>query len=714
MRAAVFGVVVASLAPPAGAQPVAPGADQNEADRPVLEVVIASARRREENVQTSPVSVTALSANELSRRSATTIQDVAAFTPNLRRSAGPQGGSSGHYFSRGIGQLDFIASTDPGVGVYLDGVYLGRTTGATFDLLDVERVEIVRGPQGTLFGRNTIGGAINVITAAAPEEARGSAAMIVADRNRREGRLDLGGPLGDGAMRANLAVLAKSSEGWQRRLTDGQRFGDERTYAARGVLDWNASDALTLRATIDATRSRGTADPHYLAAANDTRGGRPEYVVSDPATTWSGQLSRDDLDVHGTSLTITYDLPRMTIKAIAGYRDIDSNTGIDFDGSPFTDLDQQVLTRQSQTSAEVQLAGESSNSRVTWLTGAFFFREDVQQGVPIVFYGDLISQNNDLDNRSTALFSHVTYSIGRRLSVSGGARLNVDSKQHTFDHFLVGSAGNVPLFPVTTLDDRWRSFTPKIGFEYIVGDQSLFYSSLSQGFRSGGFNGRPFGIDEFLSYEPESLITLESGFKSEWLDRRLRFNVAAFTSDYDDIQLSRTSVSADGTPIVVTGNAGEAAIRGFEVEFTAAATERFLLSASIGTIHNKYTRVEPGAAVDLQSKLPVSPAQTMSAAAQYTHPLRSGTIGIGIDGSYTSRFNYFFENPPLSWEEPYRVWNARLSYAPRAEVEFALFVLNATDEDYSVFREDVRSTFGVAIVWPARPREWGVEARFEF
>jgi len=509
-------------------------------------------------------------------------------------------------------------------------------------------------------------------------------------------------------------VLAKSGEGWQHRLTDGRRFGDERTYAARGVLDWYASDALTLRATIDATRSRGTADPHYLAAANDARGGRPEYVVSDPATTWSGQASRDDLDVHGASVTVTYDLPRMTVKTIAGYREIESETGIDFDGSPFPDLDQQVLTRQSQTSGEVQFGGESANGDLSWLAGAFFFREDVQQGVPIVFYGNLISQNNGLDNRSTALFSHVTYALGSRLSISGGARLTVETKEHTFDHFAVTSTGDVPLFPVTTLDDRWRSFTPRIGFEYRVGDQSLFYTSLSQGFRSGGFNGRPFGIAEFLSYEPESLTTLESGFKSEWLDRRLRLNAAVFTSEYDDIQLSRTSVSADGTPIVVTGNAGEAEILGLEIELTAAATERLRLSASLGTIRNEYTRVEPGAAVDLDSKLPVAPARTVSASAQYTVPLGSGTLGFRIDGSYTSRFNYFFENPPLSWEEPYHLWNARLSYAPRAELEFAAFVLNAADEDYSVFREDVRSTFGVTIVWPARPREWGFEVRYGF
>jgi iron complex outermembrane receptor protein len=713
MRPVLLGLLVLATQTARAQVPAAAGSAGVQSV-PVLDEITVSARRRDENLQDTPVAVTVFNAEDLARRSATKLGDVAAFTPNMRRSAGPQGGSAGHYFARGVGQLDFIASMDPGVGVYVDGVYLGRTTGATFDLLDVERVEVLRGPQGTLFGRNAIGGALNVVSAPAPQERRATASLTLAERARREGRFGIGGPLANGKLLADMALLAKSEHSWQTRLLAGGRFGDERTYAARGALDWQPTNALAVRATLDATRSRGTADPHYLVAANDARGGRPDYVVTDPATTWSGQASRDDLDVRGAAVTVTYDLPRMTLKSIVGYRRLDSDTGIDFDGSPFPDLDQRVLTAQSQASAEAQLGGDVAGGRVSWIAGAFFFREDVAQGIPSVFYGETLSQNNVLDNDSTGLFAHASFALNERLSVSGGLRATAEAKQHAFDHYFVRTTGNVPLFPPTTLDDDWRSLTPKVGIEYRVRDALLFYTSIAEGNRSGGFNGRPLGTDEFLAYEPETLRTLEVGVKSEWLERRLRFNAAAFVSRYDDIQLSRTAIGASGAPVVVTGNAGEAKVYGFEAELTAAVTERLVLSAALGNLHNRYTRVEPGAAVDRTSKLPVAPSWTVNSAAEYTVALGAGTLRWRVDHGYTSRYNYFFENPPLSWEESRRLWNMRVGYEPRDGLELALFVLNIGDERYSVFREDVRATFGVALVWPAEPREWGFEIRSRF
>jgi iron complex outermembrane recepter protein len=713
-RALVLCVCLTRLAHAQSQSPDAAAAVGSTA--PALDEVVVSARRRDENLQDTPVSVTALGRDELEARSISSLTQVAAFTPNLRVSAGPQGGSSGHYFARGVGQLDFIASTDPGVGIYLDGVYLGRTTGAAFDLLDVERVEVLRGPQGTLFGRNTIGGAVSVVSATPPDEPRAETALTLGERNRREGRVSFGGPLGDGGtVRGDVALLARGEDGWQRRIFDGARFGDERTYAARAALDWQPSDAFDVRATLDATQTRGTADPHFLEAANPARGGRPEFVVSDPATTWSGLWARDDLDVRGASLTATYALPRATLKSITAYRSLDSDTGADFDGSPFPDLDQRVLTRQTQRSEELQLLGTAAGGRLTWLTGVFYLREDVEQSIPLVLYGQALEQHNALENRSAALFAHVTYSITERFGVSGGARSTAEAKQHGFDHYFVRSTGHAPLFPPTVLDDRWRSFTPKLGAEYRLGGDALLYAALSQGFRSGGFNGRPFGVDEFLAYDPEELTTLEVGLKSEWLERRVRLNAAAFTSRYDDIQLTRTTIGASGAPIVVTGNAGEAEIYGLEAELTAAIGERVVLTASVGNLHDRYTRIEPGTAVPPDAELPVAPRWTATAGVQHERALARGVLRSRVDFSYTSRFNYFFDNPALSWEPAHRLWNARVSFAPAASSwELAMFVVNAADEDHGVFREDVLASFGTAIVWPAEPRAWGVEFRYRF
>jgi iron complex outermembrane recepter protein len=689
----------------AGQEPI-----RGEATIPALEEVVVTARKRTENLQDTPVSVSAFSARDLAQRDVSTLPDIADHTANLRRSAGPQGGSSGHFYIRGLGQLDFLASMDPGVGVYVDGVYLGRTTGATFDLLDVERVEVLRGPQGTLFGRNTIGGAISVVSRAPPLERSGELVLRVVDPGIHEARVGVGGPIGE-RVASEIVLLTKHQDGWQRRLVDGLRFGAERTYATRATFEWRAAERLDVRAEVDATRSRGTADPHFLAAANPARGGRPEFIVGDPYITWSGQWTHDDLDVRGSAIVATYELGAATLKSITAFRALDSTTGIDFDGSPHPDLDQRVFTSQRQRSEELQIGARSFDARLDWLLGAFYFDEDVDQSVPIVFYGGPIAQNNALDNRSAALYAHASFALTGRLGVSGGVRFTREHKTHAFDHWAGEGTRRSPLFPPTTLADSWSSATPKLGLEYRLDGGALLYTSLAEGFRSGGFNGRPFGTDEFLSYEPETLTTFEVGFKSEWLDRRLRLNGALFASRYDDIQLTHTALGAGGTPIVVTGNAGEAELHGLELELAWAAGERLVVVASAGNLHSRYVELAPGTAVSADDELPVAPRWTINAGVEYRFASRpTGTWRARVDYGYTSRFNYFFENPPGSWQEAYGLWHGRVGYEPSAAAwQFAMFVRNARDERYRLFREDVTDTFGISLDWPARPREWGLE-----
>jgi iron complex outermembrane receptor protein len=680
-----------------------------------LQEITVTARKREENLQNTPISVSVLTASDLTQRSVSQLPDIVTFAPNLRSSGGPQGGSSGHYYIRGIGQLDFIASTDPGVGTYLDGVYFGRTTGAAFDLLDVDRIEVLRGPQGTLFGRNTMGGAISVVSAQPSADTHASVTLDGGSRNLYEARVSAGGALIEDRLLADVAVLGKSQEGWQRRLIDGGTFGDERTYAARAALKWNVSEQLKVLVSLDATRGRGTGDPHYLAFADAARGGHPEYVVTDPRATWSGQFAPDDLDVRGSSITATYSRGSLTLKSITAWRTLDADAGVDFDGSPFADLDQIVLTRQSQRSQELQLSGRALGDRLSWLTGLYYFGERVSQDIPLTFYGSRIAQNNDLSNNSYAAFSHLTYTLTERLSVSGGARFTYETKQHAFENYVDLGTSHDPLFAPTTLRNHWHSFTPKLGVEFQATPAVLLYSSVSQGFRSGGFNGRPLGSAEFLSYEPETVTSYEVGMKSESSSRRWRFNTAAFYSRYKDIQLTMSESSPIGV-IVVTGNAAGAELAGLETELSVALSERATLSTSAGYLTNEYTQLAPGAAVSPDAKLPVAPRWTFNSSIDYALPLaRRGQLRGHLDYCYTSRYNFLFDNPPQSWQEAYGLVNARLAFVPpSASWQVAAYVLNATDRRHSAFREDILTSAGVAIVWPARPREWGAEIEFQF
>ncbi len=694
----------------------AAGSDTSPPAVEALEEVVVTARRRAEDLQQTPLSISVLTGSDLEQRSIGTLQRISEQVANLRASVGPQGGSSSHYFIRGVGQLDFIASTDPGVGTYLDGVYLGRTTGAALELLNVERVEVLRGPQGTLFGRNAIGGAINVVTAE-PGSRRPEFAVVAGSRNHREARAQFAGALVPGSLTGDLAILDRTQDGWQRRLVDGGRFGDDRTTAGRVSLLWHAGPRLAVRISLDATRTRGTADPHVLVAANPARGGRPGYVLSDPSLTWAGQRSPDDLDASGLAMTATYDLGAASLRSISSYRSLDSDTGADFDGSPFPDLDQRVVTHQSQWSQELQLSGRAWQGRLQWLVGLYGYRERVSQAIPVVLYGSLLSQNNLLENRSGALFSHVSANLAPKWSLSAGARYSHETKQHSFDHYFVTDTGNTALFAPTTLRHAWPSFTPKAGIEYHARADLMTYGSVSQGFRSGGFNGRPFGSDEFLPYGPEKLTTYEAGLKGEWLQHRLRTNGAIYYSRYRDIQLTRTTIGSSGAPIVVTGNAGEAELYGAELDITAAPSDRLLLTANLGHQHNRYVALLPGAAVHAGDQLPVSPRWTASAAIEYMRALpgEAGRLRARVDFSYTSAFNYFFDNPPLSWQGACALWNARLTWLPPSGAwQLAAYVLNAGDRQHSSFIEDVRESFGTAIYWPAAPREFGLEARLRF
>src|SRR5262249_19793871 len=248
-----------------------------------------------------------------------------------------------------------------------------------------------------------------------------------------------------------------------------------------------------------------------------------------------------------------------------------------------------------------------------------------------------------------------------------------------------------PLFPPITLEDHWSSWTPKLGLEVHLSSRSLLYSSVSQGFRSGGFNGRPLGTDELLAYAPEKLTTYEIGLKSELLQRRLRLDVAAFYSQYRDIQLTLTTVSSTGLPIVVTGNAGAARLQGLEMDLTASVTDGFRVQASTGYLDNRYTQLRQGTAVPRSGRLPVSPRFTLSTSAEYTLPLPAHSrLTTRIDYSYTSPYNYLFDNPALSWQNGFGLWNARLAYGPDTDSwELAAFVLNATDRRHASFREDI-------------------------
>lgn len=688
-----------------------------------LEEITVTARKREENLQATPVAVSAFSATTMAERQMFTINDVAQYTPNLQFTSGAGGiTSSSNFFIRGIGQLDFITTTEPGVGTYLDGIYLARVTGAAIDLADIERVEVLRGPQGTLFGRNTIGGAVNIVTAKPSDEFGGKGAVRVGNMGLLEGNFTVNFPIAD-TLFAKVSMLARSTDGWGRNNwpgADDNKLGRESDVAGRAQLRWVASDVLTFDVSADWSRERGTAMPHGMVAFTDSDSTDaynpgagvpigPQYIVRHPDDIQVNTPMRDELDVFGISLTGTLDLGEASIKSITSYREQDGLNGQDYDGSPSAFLDQEIVMDQWQFSQELQLFGKSLDDRLDWLVGVYYFTEEGQfdSTIGLTEIPVLIFTGNK--TKSFAAFGQATYRLTDQLSATAGLRWTHEKKNLDVTTIF----GPFTLIDNVMVDDTFEALSPKFGLEFQATDDMLLYASVTWGFRSGGYNGRPFAPSDLTSFAEEKAISYEVGMKSDWADNRVRLNIAAFYNDYTDIQVTATTQNVNGDFIVVTGNAAKAEIYGFEVELQARPTAELDIFASVGFTDNT---LEEQAGFSFNAvTLPNASKWSLSFGATYTVPVSNfGEIAFGADYSYRSGFYPQFNTTPESRENGYGLLNARIQFRPEDKPwQFAIYGKNLTDEIYRTFGQ-TSGTNDTTIAWFGRTREIGAELRFEF
>ena len=740
----------------------------------VLEEVTVTARKIEESLQDTPVSISAFTSAALEARSIQKVNEVAFYTPNLSAAQGYSGGSDGFYYIRGVGINDFTAAMDPPVGVYLDGVYLGRTAGSTFDLVDVERIEVLRGPQGTLFGRNTSGGAISVTSRRPGEEFGGKAALQGGDRDWMRGELDLDVPLIEGTLLSRLSLLKNKQDGWTDRLWDGNTLGDEDTDAAQLILQWLPSDDLSILLSGDYSKNDGTPQPQITSgAALPSSSPCPPFCIPLPADineqaspsfdkTWAAEKLQNDLEVWGVSGVIDWDLGGMALKSITAYRKLDQHTAADFDVTSYVFYDDDIPLDQKQFSQEFQLSGTAFDSRMNWLAGAYYFDEEIDQTnaitlgatgpggvlfapvtvpiapgvdlpvVPMVVdpplpgdpgYRVINSQNILPKTEAWAGFGQIDYALTDKLKLNAGVRYSEDDKEQKYNFYIINSIPNHPLYPVATIptvqtkaDNTWDSWDPRVGLEYAFTDEVMTYVSYASGFRSGGFNSRPVE-PPITSFDPEEVSTYEVGIKSEWFERRMRLNAAAFYTEYDNMQIQVLS----GGFFDIT-NAGDAEISGGELELTGVIGDNFNLNAGIGYLDAKYTSVTEeaiAAGVTKNNDLPMTPEWTVNLGAQYRLPL-------GRYGSVVARADYIFEdsrytfanNAPGNKLESYDLVNVRLTWtSPEETWDVAVIGTNVNNEEYLRFAEDVRagaSPLGTLIQYPAPPRTWSVRAGYHF
>jgi len=743
-------------------QAVAPGSAATDARRlsGQLEEITVTARRRSESLQKTPVSVVALSTEALELRSVTNLRSLQSYVPNLTFAASQNvGEAAGNAFIRGIGQEDFVAGSEPGIGFYLDGVYFARTSGTLMNLTDVERVEVLRGPQGTLFGKNTIGGAINVVSVMPQATPEGHVSVLLGNFDRVEFKGVLNYPLTE-AVLARLSVSSVDRDGYGTRLAppnvlaagtqvDRGKEGDDHSQAARLQLRWLAGDTLTADLSIDGSRKRNHQGVNHIDELNPNAGLFPiinsliaqgalpgpaitnDLMPKDQLESYAGGYNFVDQDFWGTSLTVTQDVGKNTLKFIGAYRGLRNRVGTDPDGLYFDIVPNEFRENQEQYSGELQW--NATAGLLTYTAGIFAFREEVESLPTPVVFGQVLytcgcyyvtpptftTSQYELSSDSYAAYAQSTFNITDKLSTTLGARYSQESKSIDGQRILL-DANLQPTGIVTgsgANDDDWGSFTYRAGLEYQATEDLMLYGSAAKGYKSGGFNVRMVPNLPNLgltSFKPETALTYEIGIRSEWLDRRLRVNATVFHSDYEDIQLRQQTI-LDGITTTLIGNAAKARIRGAEVELVAALSDSLTLTASYGHLDPEYLEVGTAPDITLDSEFQRAPSDTANAAVDYEFPLLNGTMQLHGDYSYRSKEQLQLIATPWD-QEAYGLVGARVTFRPQSvRWSLALFGTNLTDERYrAAGRGTLINQVGFAYSSIGMPRQYGVQVRTDF
>lgn len=718
---------------------VSPVTQAEEQSGGFLEEITVTARKREENLQETPIAISAFTADGLEKRQVDNVSEVATFTPNLIFDTGSAISgtkSSASIFIRGIGQTDFTLNTDAGVGLYLDGVYLSRSIGAVLDIVDVERVEVLRGPQGTLFGRNTIGGAISLTSKKPHEEFGGSASVTFGRFERRDVQVNVNVPITD-TLFSSFSIARFDREGYIDRPLLGDKTGEDDSWAARASLRWLASDTLEFNLNIDATRERETSCcgelvatyPAVLAGINN--GG---LAPNDPLFFDDRQLPKkdfednstfdvpSDLDLWGIGLTADWSITDdLSFKSITAFRKLDSVNGRDEDHSPVLIGHTLDIFDHEQFSQELQLQGIALDNQLKWITGLYYFAEE-GLNVDDVDFGALVhlTSGGEVDNSSLAAFAQATYDFTEKLSVTAGLRWTKDTKR--FDpsccQFLISSAV-LPIPPGTLLlpkgeqEEDIKEVLPMVNLSYQWTDDLMTYLTYSEGFKSGGFTQRVFPPRaDVPSFEPEFVEVYEAGFKWTGLDGRVRLNGAAFFTDYTDLQVAVFDGIAP-----VTQNAAAAEIKGVELELLAVPVEDLTIEVGVGYLDAEYTEINPAATeISLSKELVNTPELSLNIGLSYVFEWENmGTISPRIDWFYKDDSYNDALNTQALFQESYELVNASITFEDLEGVwQLILSGKNLTDERYIVagfasedFQSIAEANFG-------RPREWALTIKRNF
>lgn len=667
-----------------------------------LEEVIVTAQKRAESLQDTPISISAFSQDNLEAMGITEVNDIGHYTPNVQISKQPGSNDNMGFTIRGVGSGETSLLSEQTVGLYVDGVYVARNTGAVTDLVDLERIEILRGPQGALYGRNTIGGAINMITQKPADEFGFKQKFTVGNRNSFYSSTSIDtGKHGDFA--AKISYNRKEKDGWVQNSVHGNDLGHTESDAYRIALRWTPSDNVTVDYAYDNSERTGNATADQLMVVRGTQafigGGIYQQAAAVASQERQSQVSKglsseDDSsysDVESHSLSIQWDLDNgMTFKSITAYREWDSGVDdtdfgsfpsdgstIDFASPGFrvpvgeyvSLFAAQRHSTNEQFTQEFQLQGDLFDDRLQYTVGLYYFEEESDEDNPqtvllpasfmvgtipgIEFLCDNPScVGNSVrlgptpfmygaDNDSTAIYGQFIYAATDNLDLTLGLRYTRDNKEVYLKN------NNFTANP----DDSWSNFSPSLTANYSINEDVAVYGTVSTGYRAGGYNARASSIADFnQNFDEETVTNLEAGIKSDWFDSRLRVNASIFHLEYDDAQVSQFKAGAGGASSIIS-NAGALETDGIELEITALPLPGLMVTATYGYQDSQYTKFISG----ITDPITAFPAPTAAADAAGNEDI-SGVATVGNTPKNTGSLILSYDFEATDWGQ----WNLRV------------------------------------------------------
>ncbi len=705
----------------------------------IIEEIVVTAQRREENAQSVPIAITALAEEELKARQLSDVAGLRHFAPNLEVVPTQASSQRLAITMRGQVELTNVPTVDPAVGVFLDGSYVARVSGANLNFIDVERVEILRGPQGTLFGRNTIGGAINVVPNKPGKQFGGYTELLAGNYDRLAITGVLNAPVFGDIAAVRLAAQHTERSGYARTIVLDRDLSDDNTDFVRAQFRLSPEDRWDLNFAFDYSGTSGGTQWITLLAAMPpatllpAASGNPEdslenYLKPLTRRTHASHAGSFDSRVRGVAGTFTYPIASHTLKGIASFRNLDQVIGeLDLDGTPYdiaTQLRQEQQERQG--SLELQWFGQALDGRLDWIGGLYYFNERAErvslshQLAPLQTFET--SNSGNVRNTSRSAYLQVGTHLSPTLRLQAGARHVLDTRQLTSFNSVWDQGVQICSLAPSIRDslEICRATLPAREFDYVPFNLSIDYAPLGElmvyakygrGYRAGGYNFRVTDVLAALPFGPEAVYARELGLKSELFGGRLRMNLAVFRSDYQDIQLTQVVFDNVQRPQLVNVNAGAARIEGGELEVTADL-RRAVVALGVGHTNARYTRIDPNVIdVTVGSEFPNTPAWTISAAVDVPLDFRGLASILHVD--YSWRDDVFYGGNPLARQDDLHVMNARWSTRRiPSPLEFSLWCKNLMDEKYMA--RAVATGNGIVRALPADPRTFGATVIYRF